>query len=300
MAQSGATRNASTAGECLTAALIVATIAALLLLTACWRELPWPLRTAAAAYLLTLYGSLQHEVIHGHPTPSRRFNHALVWLPFSLWLPLPVYAESHRAHHRAELTRPGVDPESWYVDAARWQRVHGVQRWLLMANQCLAGRLLLGPWIAAARLWSTLLPDAVNNARSRRIVFAHAAGVGMLLAWTTLACDMPVTTYLLGFAWPGAALSMLRAFAEHRHHHDAAARTAIVRAGWGLRLAFLNNNYHYVHHARPGLAWYRIPSAWRADAARIEAENQGFSFDGYGDIARRYLLRPWTSPAYPG
>ena len=47
--------------------------------------------------LLTWYGSLQHETIHGHPTPFRRFNGMLGSLPLSLWIPYTVYRETHFA-----------------------------------------------------------------------------------------------------------------------------------------------------------------------------------------------------------
>ena len=36
---------------------------------------------------LTLFSSLQHEVLHGHPTGNRTLNHALVFFPIGLFLP---------------------------------------------------------------------------------------------------------------------------------------------------------------------------------------------------------------------
>ena len=37
--------------------------------------------------LITLHGSLQHEIVHGHPTRWQDVNRALGMVPLSLWLP---------------------------------------------------------------------------------------------------------------------------------------------------------------------------------------------------------------------
>ncbi len=286
-------------GEWLTFAMILSTYAAWAALTLYWQAMPAPLLVLAAAYCLTLFGSLQHEVIHGHPTTNRRFNLSLVWLPLTLWLPLTVYESSHKAHHRNELTRPGADPESWYVPAGHWTAMGTARRALLYFNNSFAGRVLVGPWIAVWQLWSQLARGCLSDAATRRIVLGHGLGVGAVLWWVTQVAGMPAWFYLLVFVWPGISLSMVRAFVEHRYHPDPSCRTAIVRGGPLTRLAFLNNNYHWVHHRQPALAWYLIPAAYARDARWIASANGGFEFDGYGDIARRYLFRPWTRPVFP-
>ena len=292
-------RHVTMAGECLTATLIVATYAAWATLTLHWQSLPLPLLAAAGGYCLTLFSSLQHEVIHGHPTPNRRLNLSLVWLPLTLWLPLSIYDSSHRAHHRNELTRPGVDPESWYVPAERWATYGPAARALLTFNHTFAGRMLVGPWIAVFQLWHHLLRAAATDGATRRIVLVHAIGMAAVLWWVTAVAGMPAWLYLLAFVWPGISLAMVRAFVEHRYDADPDRRTAIVRGGPMTRLAFLNNNYHWLHHDEPGLAWYLIPSAYRRASGQIAQANGGFEFGGYGAIARRFLLRPWTPPVFP-
>src|SRR5882757_5062405 len=62
-----------------------------LMLTAFFRELPLLVSVPLMSLLLAWYSSLQHETIHGHPTPSRRFNAALGGLPLALWIPYTVY-----------------------------------------------------------------------------------------------------------------------------------------------------------------------------------------------------------------
>jgi fatty acid desaturase len=65
-------------------------------------------------------------------------------------------------------------------------------------------------------------------------------------------------------------------------------------------LLFLYNNLHVVHHDRPGLPWYRIPAFYRAHRAAIVAANGGLVYDGYADVARRYLVTPHHAGPHPG
>ena len=83
-----------------------------------FRWLPLWLAAPIGSVLLTWYGSLQHETIHGHPTGSRRINAAIGGLPLSLWVPYPIYRLTHIQHHRhsgRRLTEVGHDPESFYL-----------------------------------------------------------------------------------------------------------------------------------------------------------------------------------------
>ena len=43
------------------------------------------------AWIIAWQMNLQHEVIHGHPTPSRLVNEAIGVWPLSLWLPFSAY-----------------------------------------------------------------------------------------------------------------------------------------------------------------------------------------------------------------
>jgi fatty acid desaturase len=76
--------------------------------------IPWPLLVLGGAWVLAWQMSLQHEVLHGHPTRSRRLNDALGFPPLTLWLPYFIYRRSHLRHHRdAYLTDPLEDPETY-------------------------------------------------------------------------------------------------------------------------------------------------------------------------------------------
>ena len=119
-----------------------------LALTWFWAELPLPLSLPLGAWLLAWHGSLQHEIVHGHPTPWRRLNRAIAWWPIALWLPFEIYRGAHLRHHREPwLTDPIEDPESAYLTAAAWHRLGAVGRALRKVNLTLAGRLVLGPFL---------------------------------------------------------------------------------------------------------------------------------------------------------
>jgi fatty acid desaturase len=298
-AASAGSRSRSVAGEFLTLALILMTFLTWIVLTLFWHDIPLLLLVPAAAYCLTLYGSLQHEAIHGHPTRHRVLNLSLVWLPLTLWIPITVYESSHHAHHRNELTRPGVDPESWYIDADRWQQLSGPRRWLLRFNNTFAGRMLVGPWISVVSLWVTELRTLFRDFSNAPMLLGHIAGVSFVLLWVTQVAQMPIWIYLLVFMWPGISLSLVRSFVEHRYDDEPGRRTAIVTGGPLTRLVFLNNNYHLIHHRQPGLAWYRIPHVYARERVDLENAVDGFSYRGYGEIARRYFLKPWIQPVYP-
>lgn len=88
-----------------------------------WRTLGLFPATLLLIWFTAWYMSLQHELIHGHPTRLAWFNQLLGTLPLAVWYPYGVYRDSHLAHHRNHLlTHPEDDPESYYVTAESWQR----------------------------------------------------------------------------------------------------------------------------------------------------------------------------------
>ncbi len=267
-----------------------------LALTWFYHDLPgWFLYPAAAA-TIAWHGSLQHEVLHGHPTGRRGIDEALAWPPLALWLPYPIYRDSHVAHHRvATLTCPIADPESFYVTAATWRRLGPIARAVLRFNMTLLGRLLVGPALALGRFVASEARQVAAGDRRRLAVwFWHAVAIVPVFWWVSGVCGIPAPAYVLGFVYPGLALTLLRSYAEHRPHRDPAGRTIVCEASWPLRLLFLNNNYHAEHHAHPTRPWYEL-----AALARARTVSTSYRATGYAGLIVRHLLTMRDQPVHP-
>lgn len=258
-----------------------------------WHALvPLPVLAPLGGLVVAWHGSLQHETIHGHPTGNRWIDGAIGFAPLALWLPYPVYRRSHLAHHRTpRITDPFDDPESHYLaEAGGWRhRIAAVEA-------TLPARLVLGPLIRVPRFLGGELLRAVRTPKAWAMDWLpHIAVLVPLLCWLAWV-DLPFATYLLAFVYPGTALSLLRSFAEHRASSEPGRRAAIVERGGMLGLLFLNNNLHAAHHARPDLAWYRLPGYFeRRRAAFAKAPH----YRGYGEIVRRFAWRAQDALVHP-
>jgi fatty acid desaturase len=270
-------------------------------LTLAWRHLPWFAVLPASAWLCAWQMSLQHEVLHGHPTRSRRVNDALGFPPLNLWLPYALYRASHLRHHReAWLTDPLEDPESTYIHPARWARLGWAGRALVCCCNTLLGRMAVGPARAMGRLYrAQALRIAGGETALLRIWAAHALGVAAVLAWVVGVCGIPPAAYVALFVYPGLSLALVRSLAEHRAAPPGSGRTAVVEHAGLLGLLYLHNNLHAVHHARPAVPWYRLPALWRARRAAFLAAKEGPVYRGYGDVARRFLVTPHHPGPHP-
>ncbi len=162
--------------------------------------------------------------------------------------------------------------------------------------QTLAGRLLLGPLVAALR-WMRVEVAAARSRRGAARLLGHGVGVAAVLT-VVWASGMAWWVYAIGVAWGGGALTMLRSFAEHRYAIGA-SRTAVVRTGRFFSLLFLNNNLHNTHHERPAVAWFELPALHeRLDSDRTAAEGAGL-YSGYSDVARRHLFHSFDVAVHP-
>jgi fatty acid desaturase len=276
-----------------TVAVAVAIYSAWLTVTYLFRTFPPLLLFVAGGWLTAWHSSLQHEVIHGHPTPSRRINLFIGAVPISLWLPFELYRRSHLQHHEAEsVTEPGRDPESRYL-AQRGGLFGRMERMLAAIEGPLVGRLLIGPPLEIIRSLAKDVTAAVRGDRATLRAWAwHAVGAAPLLVWLRCVCHLPLSTYAVFFIYPGTALLLLRSFAEHRAHPLPTRRVAVVEHAPFLGLLFLHNNLHAAHHAWPELAWYRLPRIYRQHRSRLLRDNGGLVYAGYQDVLRRFLLRP--------
>lgn len=270
------------------------------LLTYFYQQLPLWLIIPLAAYTLTLFGSLQHEVLHRHPTPWQWLNQALVFPAITLWIPFSLYKESHLIHHNNDdLTDPALDPESYYIGEQRWETFpYWLQQYFRFYNT-LSGRFFWGPvHIAFILFYSELRLLARGDVAAIKRWSVHAVACGIALYWVMVVCGISFWEYVVFFVYPGLALSLVRSFLEHRVAENPKHRSVIVEACPVLSLAFLNNNLHAVHHEHAGLAWYQLPKVWRAEREQILEANDHYYFSGYFEVIQRYWGRAKEEPCY--
>ncbi len=263
-------------------------------LTFFWNRLsPW-LILPIGAWLGAWFMSLQHEVMHGHPTSSQRLDDAIGFMPIMLWMPYFRYKNTHLQHHRQEwLTDPLQDPESAYHSPQKWRAMSRPARWLHLASVTLLGRLAVGPFLAIFSFWASEIRLIAAGERGiARIWAGHFAAMAVLLGWLVLVCHASLFSYVLLVVWPATGLSLLRSLVEHKVAAHPQDRTAVVERGGPLALLFLNNNLHLVHHLHPGLPWYDIPATWRRHKARLLRSHHGPVYRSYFEVASLFLTSP--------
>ena len=263
-------------------------------------DIAGPLIAVPAAIAVTFHSSLQHEILHGHPTRSGLVNEALVSLPLGLAIPFRRFRDLHLRHHNDDrLTDPHDDPESFYLPPAEWGVLSPIGRGLFAVNATLLGRVIVGPALALFGFWRSEV--RLIRGGERRVTWAwvrHIAGVLVVLG-ILMSMDIPLWQYFVYAAYPGLSLIMVRSFIEHRAAIDTDHRTAVVEACGFWRLLFLNNNYHSVHHQAPNVAWYRLGGMWRAQRDQVLQRNGGYLISGYGEVLRRWGIRQREPVVHP-
>ena len=279
-----------------------------LLLYAAWAALvywhaliPGALLFVLGGYLGQLHFSLQHEAIHALRPLPRWLRWALVWPPLNLWLPYPLFHRSHSSHHvNFHLTHPEKDTESVYHSSSAWAAYGPLRRAVIKADQTLAFRLAVGPWLRILRFLYAELARPMRGDFSHVLVWTvHAASVAPIVWFVVVVADMRLIEYLLCFVYPSMMLGALRSFTEHRWENSPHARVAIVESNAFFGLLYLYNNLHHVHHRSPTMPWYELPGHFRRNRAAVLAANGNFYYRGYGEIVRRYLVRPVFRPIHP-
>ncbi|GAB4442594.1 MAG: fatty acid desaturase [Rhodocyclaceae bacterium] len=280
--------------------LLIAACYALWLVATTWAAALWmPFGVVLLTLAVTLHSSLQHEVLHGHPFRSRKWNEALVFLPVGLFFPYGRFRDLHLAHHRDErLTDPYDDPESNFLDPRVWAALPGWRKRLLRFNNTLFGRMAIGSVLSVIALLRTDTRAILRgDRRIARDWALHLAGLVLVGIWIAVAA-IPLWAYVLS-AYLGMSVLKIRTFLEHRAHEDAPGRTVVVERGGVLGFLFLYNNLHIVHHTRPRVPWYRLPALYAAERDAFLARNHGYRYRFYGEIFRRYFLRAKDPVPHP-
>jgi fatty acid desaturase len=264
-------------------------------------SLPWWIILPAGAYCAALHSSLQHEVLHGHPTRYRILNEVMVWPTPTFWLPYFTYRNGHLKHHNdLHLTCPVDDPESYYLLPDHWAEMPGLKRKIFQANHTLAGRMVLGPAISIVRIWADEVSAIARGDRGRVWNVVHfAIGAAATVLFVVGIAGMPFWQYCLLIAYPGISLALVRSYCEHQAAEAVEHRTIIVEASPFWSLLFLNNNLHVAHHTRPALPWYRLPAYYQAERQDLLTRNNHYLMKGYGEIFRLYFLKAKEPIPYP-
>ena len=249
---------------------------------------------------VTLHSSLQHEVLHGHPFRSRWLSEMLVFPAPGLMIPYQRFRDTHLKHHQDErLTDPYDDPESNFVTPAQWESYSIWKQAVLSFNNTLIGRLLIGALISQYAFmrcdWGAIRRGDWQVLQGWLL---HILGSALILYWVISVGQMPVWLYVL-CAYCGTSILKIRTFLEHKAHEQAAGRTVVVEDRGLLSFLFLNNNYHSVHHAHPGVPWYALPDLFRRNREAFMVRNEGYYFESYKSVFRHFMFRRKDPVAHP-
>lgn len=279
--------------------MIVATTALWAAATAFADQAPW-IAYPVVVLTIVLHSSLQHEALHGHPTPWQGLNAALVTVSPGLFVPYARFRDTHLAHHRDErLTDPYDDPETNYLDPEVWARLPAPLRAIYLLNNTLMGRILLGPAISVLGFWRADLAAMIRGDRAILMAWGlHALGLAPVIAWLWAWGAIPWPAYI-ALAYAGLGVLKIRTFLEHRAHRAARGRSVIVEDRGPLAFLFLNNNLHAVHHGHPGLAWYKLPEKYQSGRARFLEMNDGYVYSSYLEVFSRHFIRRKDPVAHP-
>ncbi len=285
-----------------TVALIAAVYGLWLAATYFHQSIPIWILPLVGGWSVAWHMSLQHELLHGHPTRFPKVNALLACWSLSLWLPFECYRHTHLHHHLDNrLTDPLDDPESNYWTPEQWRALGPFGRFCMVAQATLLGRIIIGPGVAVWRyLAGKLRLLAAGEMNTIRMIAKHVLAIIPVLAWVLLVCKMPLWLYLLAFVYTGTALARVRAYAEHRAEDSVGRRTAIVEGSWILGPLFLFNNLHQAHHVRATIPWYELPGWYKEHRDALIERSGGLVYRSYFDVARRYLFRAHDRLMHPG
>jgi fatty acid desaturase len=283
-----------------TIALIAAVYGVLICLVWFHATLPWWVILPIGAYAACLHSSLQHEVLHGHPTRNRTINELLVFLIPHFWLPYGRYRDLHLKHHNNEnLTCPVEDPESYYLLPNDWSKMPGIKRAIYTFNNILFGRMLIGPAVGITRFWSDEFMQMIKGRRDiLKCWSGFVVSTALILSFVSWA-GMPLWQYVLLIAYPGISLALVRSFCEHQAAETIGERTIVVEASAFWSLLYLNNNLHIAHHEKPRIAWFELPAYYKQEREQFLARNNYYLMRGYRQIFLKYFFKTKESVPYP-
>lgn len=285
--------------EYLTLSLLIAVYLLWGLLTMLHALLPIWLLFPLLMVLLSFQGSLQHEVIHYHPTPSQSLNETLASPPLILYLPFMIYRDTHRQHHVLEhISYPNKDPESYYLTREHWQALPLWLQRLYIWNNTLLGRILIGPLLGVSSfLLAEFKKIRAGDEYTLHTWLAYLPWLVLVMAWL-LYWQFPLGLYGIA-CYFSISLTSIRIFAEHQAVDKPEQRTLVVESNGFLSYLFLQNNLHSVHHKYPGLPWYQLRATYLEERAAILQANGNYVMSNYFELFKRHAWKPKESVVHP-
>ncbi|AHM73111.1 fatty acid desaturase [Yersinia hibernica] len=247
-----------------------------------WQQLGAVMGSVLLILLSAWYMSLQHELIHGHPTRWRWVNQLLGTLPLAVWYPYIFYRDSHIQHHRDEnLTHPEKDPECYYYTAEQWLYFTPLFKSIVRVSNTFIGRVTLGVVLDIIDTIRCAIRAFIAGNRPAIIMWlTHFGLLGLLFHWMA-GYGISAIFYILVISFPALSLTKVRSFFEHRAAENSAARSTLNEAAWPWRLLFLNLNYHLVHHDLPALPWYGLRQIYLENRVQYQQRSEQFVVSGY-------------------
>ncbi|MDN0121145.1 fatty acid desaturase [Yersinia frederiksenii] len=247
-----------------------------------WQQLGTVLGSVLLILLSTWYMSLQHELIHGHPTRWRWVNQLLGTLPLAIWYPYGLYRDSHIQHHKNEdLTHPEKDPECYYYTAEQWRHFPLLFKSIIRISNTFIGRLVVGPALDIIDTIRSASRAFITGDRPAIIMWLVHFGLLSLLLYWMVGYGISVMFTILVIGYSALSLTKVRSFFEHRAAENSAARSTLNEAAWPWRLLFLNLNYHLVHHDLPTLPWYGLRQIYLESRVQYQHRSEQFVVNGY-------------------
>ncbi len=249
---------------------------------------------------VVLHSSLQHEVLHGHPTRSARVNEALVFAPLGVFYPYRSYKRTHLQHHADErLTDPFDDPESYYRAMRDWETMPALLKRLFAWSNTLVGRVLIGPLLMVVGFTTSEWRKIRKGDRKVAVAWTlHLAGLIPTLLVVSQLFGIPVWLYVGVSAYLGVSIIAIRSYCEHQWAERPDGRTIIVENSL-LAPLFLYNNLHFVHHKLPTAAWYKLPSLYHARRTEWQRMNEGYVFANYFEVFRAFAFKAKETVVHP-
>lgn len=263
-------------------------------------QMPWWATLALLSPVITLHSSLQHEVLHIIEPKSKGFGQALVFPAIGLFVPYLRFRDTHVAHHDNEiLTDPYDDPETCYLTREVWSDLTGPTQYLLMFNNTLLGRILIGPVIGQIAFVTSEWREAKKGNKSvLNGWLVHLFSVSMILIWLHFFASIPLWLYAIA-AYFGLSLLKIRTFLEHRAFAAANGRSVIIEDKGPLAILFLNNNLHAVHHAHPNVPWYNLPAVYQQRKLTFLERNRNYRFKNYAEVFSLFFFKPKEPVSHP-